>query len=199
MVAYLGITAAQVWSAARDDGARPADAIVVLGAAQYNGRPSPVLAARLDHAVELYEAGLAPVIVVTGGGREGDLVTEGLAGYRYLLARGIPESALLLENGGSNSWQSLAATARFLLDQDRREVLLVSSPYHALRTEHIAAEVGLVGHASPTRSSPEGAWSKLTHYGRETVAVSIGRVIGYGRLVRLDEGVGRARGQSGTG
>jgi len=59
--------------------------------------------------------------------------------------------------------------------------------------------VGLVGHASPTRSSPEGAWAKLTHYGRETVAVSIGRVIGYGRLVRLDEGVGRARGQSGTG
>jgi len=139
LVAYLGITAAQVWSAARSDGARPADAIVVLGAAQYNGRPSPVLAARLDHAVELYEAGLAPVIMVTGGGREGDLVTEGLAGYRYLLARGIPGSALLLENGGSNSWQSLAAAARFLLDQGRREVLLVSSPYHARPTEHIAA------------------------------------------------------------
>ena len=199
VLVYLGVTAAQVWSAARDDGARPADAIVVLGAAQYDGRPSPVLAARLDHAVELFEAGLAPVIVVTGGGRDGDRTTEGLAGYQYLLAHGVPESALLLENGGSNSWQSLAAAARFLLAQGRREVLLVSSPYHALRTEHIAAEVGLVGHASPARSSPEGAWSTLTHYGRETVAVGVGRIIGYRRLVRLDEGVGRVRGEPATG
>lgn len=199
LVVYFLVTAAQVWSASRDRDVSPADAVVVLGAAQYDGRPSPVYAARLDHAIELYQDGVAPVVVVTGGGREGDRTTEALAGYRYLRERGVPESALLLENEGTSSWQSLAAAARFLLEQGRREVVLVSSPYHALRTEHIAREVGLVGHASPTRSSPEGTWSRLVHYSRETVAVGVGRVIGHRRLVSLEAGLGGAQGQSVTG
>jgi uncharacterized SAM-binding protein YcdF (DUF218 family) len=186
-VVYLGVTAFQVWRAARQDQAAPADAIVVLGAAQYDGRPSPVYQARLDHAAELYARDLAPVVVVTGGRRPGDRFTEAAAGAGYLAAHGVPEEAIVLESGGSDSWTSLQAAARVL--GDRREVLLVSSPYHALRTRHIAAEVGLDGRSSPS-ASREGAAERVWHLGSETLRVSAGRILGYGRLVRLGDKVG---------
>jgi uncharacterized SAM-binding protein YcdF (DUF218 family) len=186
-VVYLGVTAFQVWRAARQDQAAPADAIVVLGAAQYDGRPSPVYRARLDHAADLYALDLAPVVVVTGGRRPGDRFTEAAAGAGYLAAHGVPEEAIVLESGGSDSWTSLQAAARVL--GDRREVLLVSSPYHALRTRHIAAEVGLDGRSSPS-ASREGAAERVWHLGSETLRVSAGRILGYGRLVRLGDKVG---------
>jgi vancomycin permeability regulator SanA len=186
-VVYLGVTAFQVWRAARDDQATPADAIVVLGAAQYDGRPSPVYRSRLDHAAELYEQDLAPVVLVTGGRRPGDRFTEAAVGAGYLAAQGVPEEAIVLESGGSDSWTSLQAAARVL--GDRRDVLLVSSPYHALRTRHIAAEVGLDGRSSPS-ASHEGALEKARHLGSETLRVGAGRIVGYGRLVRLGDKVG---------
>ena len=185
--AYLGVTAVEVWRAARQDQAAPADAIVVLGAAQYDGRPSPVYQARLDHAAELYERELAPVVVLTGGRRPGDRFTEAAAGAGYLAARGVPEDALVLESGGSDSWTSLSAAARVL--DDRRRVVLVTSPYHALRTRHIAAEVGLEPRSSPSGSS-EGAGARAWHLASETVRVGAGRLLGYGRLVRLGDRVG---------
>jgi uncharacterized SAM-binding protein YcdF (DUF218 family) len=193
---YLAVTFVQVWRAANRDGAQAADAIV-LGAAQYDGVPSPVLAARLDHAVDLRERGIADIIVVTGGNQPGDRTTEASAGADHLLAHGVPESDIRREVTGTNSWQSLAAAARFLIAEGRTEVVLVSSPYHALRTEEIAREVGLDGRASPASRSSEGLASQLGHLGRETVAVGIGRLIGFGRLVDLDERVGRVR--TGTG
>jgi len=192
VVGYFGVTFVQVWRASRNDAARPAQAIIVLGAAQYNGRPSPVLRARLDHAAKLYEAEIAPIIVLTGGGQPGDRYTEAFAGSVYLRQAGVPGDALRLETGGRNSWQSLAATARFLRDEGIRDVVLVTSPYHALRVEHIAAEVGLDGHASPAKDAPDRAtFGHLTH---ETLAVGIGRIIGYRHLIDLNDRVGRVRG-----
>jgi uncharacterized SAM-binding protein YcdF (DUF218 family) len=186
-VVYLAVTGFQVWRAARQDQAEPADAIVVLGAAQYDGRPSPVYRARLDHAAELYAQDLAPMVLVTGGRRPGDRFTEAAAGAGYLMAHGVPEDAIVLESGGSDSWTSLQAAARVL--GDRRHVLLVSSPYHALRTRHIAAEVGLDGRSSPS-ASHDSAAEKVWHYASETVRVGAGRIVGYGRLVRLGDKVG---------
>ena len=191
---YVGVTFVQVWMASRADDAPTSDAIVVMGAAQYNGRPSPVFAGRLDHAVELYDAGKAEWIVVTGGRREGDEFTEASAAAGYLIARGIPESAMLLESSGENSWQSLAAAARILRDRDLTEVILVSDPYHALRIRAIADEVGLEPHVSPATGS-----SSVSRLVKETAAVSVGRIIGFDRLVRLDDRVGRVRARSGAG
>jgi uncharacterized SAM-binding protein YcdF (DUF218 family) len=186
-VTYLGVTGFQVWRAAREDQARPADAIVVLGAAQYDGRPSPVYRARLDHAAELYQRELAPMVLVTGGRRPGDRFTEAAAGAGYLAAHGVPEDAIVLESGGSDSWTSLQAAARVL--GDRRHVLLVSSPYHALRIRHIAGELGLDAHSSPT-ADHEGYGARAWHLGSETLRVGAGRIVGYGRLVRLGNRVG---------
>ena len=197
VAAYLGVTFIQVVQAAQRDDARAAQAIIVLGAAQYGGVPSPVLKARLDHAVDLYERGLAPVVAVTGGRRAGDSATEASAAAGYLIGRGVPESSLRLESSGTNSWQSLAATARFLAREGIEEVILVSSPYHALRTEHIAEEVGLSGHASPAPGGPGSGVVELARMGRETLAVGVGRVIGHRRLVNLDQRVERVRSEVG--
>lgn len=195
---YLGFTFVQVLQASQRNAAPRAEAIVVLGAAQYNGEPSLVLQSRLDHAVDLYRDGLAPVVVVTGGGQPGDSDTEASAGRSYLIAKGIPDDALRSEVQGTSSWQSLAAAARFLTREGIDDVILVSSPYHALRTEYIAAEVGLAGHASPAPDSPESGLGELVKMGRETVAVGVGRIIGYRRLVNLDERVSQVRSAAGA-
>lgn len=187
-VGYFAVTFVQVWTASRRDAAQPAQAIVVMGAAQYDGRPSPVLKARLDHAAGLYAADLAPIIVLTGGRAPGDRFTEASAAAAYLRGEGVPDANLRLETQGRNSWQSLAATARFLLAEDITDVVLVTSPYHALRVEHIASEVGLDGHASPVPGS--ASFGQLVH---ETLAVGVGRILGHHRLVDLDDRVGRVR------
>jgi uncharacterized SAM-binding protein YcdF (DUF218 family) len=192
-VLYFGITFVQVWQASRSDHAARAQAIVVLGAAQYDGKPSPVLLGRLEHAVELWHDGIAPLIVPTGGNRPGDRFTEASTSASYLIRHGVPESALQLESHGSSSWESLAAAARFLRREGITDVVLVSSPWHALRTEKIAAEVGLHGRASPAHET-ESFGRRLYHLGRETLAVGIGRVVGQRRLVDLDVKVSEVRG-----
>jgi len=188
LVAYVGITFIQVYRASRHDGARQADAIVVLGAAQYDGVPSPVLQDRLDHALELYEADLAPHIVLTGGRQEGDRFTEATAGYNYLRDHGVPDDALLKEVDGHSTWESLAASARFLIARDLTRVVLVTDGYHAYRVEAIAEDSGLDATVSPsdTRLSRANEIRQLT---RETAAVALGRIIGYDRLFRLDNAV----------
>jgi uncharacterized SAM-binding protein YcdF (DUF218 family) len=185
LVLYFGITFVQVWQASQHDGARPAQAIVVLGAAQYGGRPSPVLQERLDHALELYERGLADTIVVTGGKQPADEFTEATAGYNYLRDRGVPDEAILKEVSGTNTWESLQATSRFLQARGISDVLLVSDGYHALRLEAIADELGLHSDVSPTGSASLSRAGKIRALLRETAAVSVGRVIGFRRLVDL--------------
>lgn len=191
---YGVVTFVQVYGASRRDGAREADAIIVFGAAQYNGKPSPVLKARLDHAADLWEQKLAPVIVVTGGRQPGDQFTEATASATYLIqTRHVPDSALLREVSGTTSWESLASAAAFLKRQGRTEVLLVSDPFHAARTTAMASELGLDAHASPTRTSPIKGARALGYIGRETVAVGIGRVVGFSRVAGIDERVDRVR------
>jgi uncharacterized SAM-binding protein YcdF (DUF218 family) len=182
---YYLICLYQVWHSARSDEARPADAIVVLGAAQYDGRPSPVLAARLDHALQLWQSGYAPRIVVTGGKRPGDRFTEATASADYLIARGVPDRAILREVQGTSTWESLAATARILRNRGLESVLVVSDPYHSLRARQTARELGLDAHASPTLTSPVSGWSEWKRMFREAGGVGLARFIGYRRLLQL--------------
>lgn len=180
-VAYVGLTFVQVWQASRRDEARPAGAIVVLGAAQYDGRPSPALEARLDRAFELWDDGLAPVVVVTGGRQEGDRFTEAKAGYNALRDRGVPDEAIRMEVQGRTTYESLAATSRFLREEGIDDVILVSSPSHAARIAGIADDVGLDAVVSPADGG-----ASLRPLLRETAAVSVGQLIGYRRLERFD-------------
>jgi uncharacterized SAM-binding protein YcdF (DUF218 family) len=188
LAAYLTLTFVQVYQASRHDGARAADAIIVLGAAQYDGRPSPVLRDRLDHALELYEAGLADHIVLTGGRQEGDRFTEATAGYNYLREQGVPDEALMKEVHGTSTWDSLRASARFLAGEGMTDVVLVTDDYHAFRVEAIAEEIGLDATVSPTDSRLSGT-SQVRQLLRETAAVAVGRIIGYDRLFRIDHAV----------
>ena len=177
-VLYVVFTFAQVWWTSRHDTSASGDAIVVMGAAQWNGRPSPVLKDRLDHAVELYRAGRAPMIIVTGGKQPGDRVTQGFAGYDYLKAQGVPEEDIKVEVDGRNSYEELSAAAVIVRQAKAGpDVVLISDPYHSLRISQIAEEVGLRPHVSPADTP-----SPLRSLVRETAAVSIGRIIGYRRL-----------------
>jgi uncharacterized SAM-binding protein YcdF (DUF218 family) len=180
---YLMVTFVQLRQQENRDEARRADAIMVLGAAQFNGKPSPVLEARLSHAFDLWQQGLAPIIVVTGGKQPGDKFTEASSGAEYLMGRGVPDEAIRREVQGTTSWESIAASARFLKSEGRTTVLLVSDPYHSLRIKGIAAEVGLTPYTSPTRTSPE--LNVTSHEVKETFGVAVGRIIGYRRLLRL--------------
>jgi uncharacterized SAM-binding protein YcdF (DUF218 family) len=154
------------WRAAQG----PADAIVVLGAAHYGGRPSPVLRARLDHALALWKSGRAERMLLTGGRRDGDLISEAAAGRRYLVRRGVPPKAILLESDGRTSLESIEGTARLLQTwrdslppserarlSKRPSVLLVSDPFHMLRLDVLARLHGLRPLPSPTRTSPISA------------------------------------------
>ncbi|NIR35249.1 MAG: YdcF family protein [Actinobacteria bacterium] len=174
---YVGVTFIQVLVASGEDDRDPADAIVVLGAAQYNGEPSPVLARRLDHALELWEEGVAPLVVTTGSNQPGDVFTEGYAGFEYLRFAGIPEEELLVITDGSSTWEQLAATARQLRARELESVVLVSDPYHAFRLRQIAGEVGL----DASVSSTDGG-SSIRQLLRETASVSLGRILGYRRV-----------------
>ncbi|MDQ6947166.1 MAG: YdcF family protein [Actinomycetota bacterium] len=185
-VVYVAATFAQVWAASRQDQARPVQAIVVLGAAQYNGAPSPDLRARLDHAYDLWKRNLSDVIVVTGGKQPGDRFTEATAAADYLAAKGVPQRAILREVSGRNSWQSLESTSAFLMAQQRVTVLLVSDPFHDKRIALMAGELGLKPFVSPTRTSPLGVGAKVTNYAKETGEVAVGRIIGFRHLVDLN-------------
>lgn len=184
-VAYLGVTAWQVWRASRVDQARPVGAVVVLGAAQYNGTPSPVLVARLEHTLALWHRGVAPVIVVTGGRAVGDRYSEAAAAARYLAAHGVPQAAILREVSGRDSWQSLDATSAFLRKRGTTTVVLVSDPFHDARISLMSSELGLTGWVSPTRTSPIHGSAVLPYMAKETVEVAVGRIIGFRRVARL--------------
>jgi len=181
---YVVVTFGQVWYASHQDDARRAEAIVVLGAAQFNGKPSKVLAARLDHAADLYKRGLAPLIVVTGGKQPGDNFTEAEASANYLAQHGVPGGAIERETTSSNSYDELAATARFLHERGINDVVLVSDPFHAYRINAIAHDVGLNAHVSPTPTSPVHGIDNAEALLRETVAVAAGRLVGFDRLDR---------------
>src|SRR6266513_3892547 len=139
--------------AARDEAAS-ADAIVVLGAAQYNGRPSPVLRARLDHAATLYQRGFAPTVLVTGGVGVGDTLNEANVGHDYLVRLGMPDDAVIPLAGGRDTFTSLKQVQNWFAGRESRRVLLVSDGFHMLRLQIIARRLGLTPYTSPATGSP---------------------------------------------
>lgn len=153
VLAYLA-SFSWVLVASRQDQRRPAGAIVVLGAAQYNGRPSPVLEARLRHALTLYHDKLAPVVVVTGGIGRGDRESEATVGRRWLLTQGMEPGAVVTRPEGNTTAASMAAVADWAEDRGVSQVLLVSDPFHSARLRAEAHRVGLRAWTSPTRTSP---------------------------------------------
>jgi uncharacterized SAM-binding protein YcdF (DUF218 family) len=150
----LAYTTWRIWDQGNQDDGRPADAIVVLGAAQYNGVPSPIYRARLDHAIDLFEEGLAPALVVTGGKLPGDKTTEAEAGRRYAMSKGVPEDAILVEDHGRTTLESLRTVSRMLAERGLRSAVFVSDRTHMLRVLRIAHDEGLEAYGSPTRTSP---------------------------------------------
>jgi uncharacterized SAM-binding protein YcdF (DUF218 family) len=148
----VSAVAVLVWSS-RDE-ARPAQAIVVLGAAQYAGKPSPVLRARLDHALDLWNRHLASLLILTGGTGSGDTTSEAAVGRKYAKKHGVPDSAILVENEGRTTSESMRAVAGMLEVRGLQSALLVSDPFHMLRLRILARRFGFTPYTSPTRTSP---------------------------------------------
>lgn len=168
-----GFVAFRVWHVARIDDRTTADAIVVLGAAQYNGIPTPVFQARLEHAASLYEQGVAPQIITVGGSQPGDLYTEAGSGRAYLTRLGVPPESILAVETGTNTVGSLEAVAQTVRDQGGGSVVLVSDPTHSYRSRMMARDVGLDAWTSPTRHGPAVMTreNQISNIIRETGAV----------------------------
>lgn len=160
---------------------RSADAIVVLGAAQYNGRPSPVLQARLDHALDLYDRGLAPHMIFTGGTGAGDTVSEAEVSRRYAMSHGVPASAIMTERDGLTSAQSVRAAAALMRSAGLESALLVSDSYHMMRLEVLARRSHIVPYRAPAADAPIDAASnrtRLEYVLRESVLFPATTVLG---------------------
>jgi len=153
-IAVAGYTSIRIWGQGLRDDSRPADAIVVLGAAQYNGVPSPIYRARLDHAIDLFDEGLAPRLVMTGGKQPGDKTTEAEAGRAYAIARGVPDEAILVEDRGRTTLESLRTVGTMLHERGLESAVFVSDRTHMLRVLRIARDQGVEAFGSPTRTSP---------------------------------------------
>lgn len=184
-VVYVGVNLALVIRTANTDQARPVDVIVVLGAAQYNGVPSPQLQARLDHTVDLWNEKLAGTVFVTGGKLEGDAHTEAEASRDYLVEHGVPTDVIQMEDTAHSTWQSLSNFADVADAQGWERVLLVTDPFHSLRSRLIAQELGFTAYTSPTQTSPVEGSEELMKEIKEALGISVGRIIGFERLWKL--------------
>jgi len=184
VVVYLGVTAYQVWRTGQRYDPVAAGSIVVMGAAEYNGVPSPDLRARLDQAALLWHERYASSIMVTGSREPGDTFTESQASARYLVGLGIPASAIL-QAGGRNSWDNLSEAAPILAARGDRVVLVVTDRFHEARSLAIASSVGLTPHPTPAQHSPISGPAAVPYYAKESVGVAVGRVIGFDNLDHL--------------
>ncbi|WP_433591256.1 YdcF family protein [Nocardia sp. CA-145437] len=169
----VGGTALHVWQVARIDDYTHADAIVVLGAAQYDGTPSSVFEARLDQAHKLFRKQVAPMIVTVGGKQVGDNYTEAASGKNYLKDQGVPEDRILAVETGSDTLQSVEAVSKALLARGKSSVVLVSDPWHSLRTRTMARDAALSAWTAPTRTGPAVYTRESQAHGifRETFAL----------------------------
>jgi uncharacterized SAM-binding protein YcdF (DUF218 family) len=190
LLAYLAVTAVQVWLTSRRYDPHPAGAIVVMGAAQYDGVPSPDLAARLDEAELLWRQGYAHTIVVTGSKEPGDRYTEAEASAHYLTAVGRVPAADIVEAGGNDSWENLADAAPALAARGDTTVLIVTDPFHEARSMAIASSLRLDPSPTPTRSSPIKGAATIPYFAKETVGVALGRIIGFSHLGDLHGSLG---------
>ena len=179
---YFFVSLLQVWNTGRSADRQPVGAIVVLGAAQYDGRPSPQLQARLDHALELWNLNLASYIVVTGGKQEGDRFTEAATSRKFFESSGVASDLIFEENSGTTTYASLFAVSQVARDLEIDRVLIVSDPFHLLRAELIANEVGLKASSSSTRSSVIQGGDAFRRNLQEAVGVAVGRLVGFQRV-----------------
>ena len=184
-VLYVVANIAQVWVVGRSDQARSVDAIVVMGVAQYDGRPSPQLQARLDHVLALWGTGVTQLVITTGGNQPGDRFTEARASADYLIAGGVDETLIAMEDLGSTSLQSLRGVAEIMKSRNLESVLIVTDPYHALRSRLIAQDLGLVAFVSPTPSSTVRGNTELRRMINEGLGVSVAYILGFERLDSL--------------
>jgi len=171
VVALVVVTAVRVVVAGRDDDRRPSDAVVVLGAAQYNGEPQDYLTARLDHSADLFAEGVAPRVLTTGGNQPGDQFTEAEAGAIYLQDRGVPDEAIQPVAEGTDTLTTMLAVARVMDEQGMDSAVVVTDPSHTLRATAMLSDLGIDAVGSPTRTGPasdSGAWSAARYTARET-------------------------------
>jgi uncharacterized SAM-binding protein YcdF (DUF218 family) len=188
-VLYAGLTTFEVWRVGGSDGPVAADAIVVMGAAQYDGRPSPLLQARLDHALLLWEKGVAPVIVVTGGNQPGDRFTEASSSAAYLESAGVPPAVIVQEDSSRSTWEAINAVRQMAwtdpLLRGAATYIFVTDPFHSLRTRLIAEENGFEATTSATQTSPMGAGTAFSKHVKEGLGVAAGRIIGFETLWKI--------------
>jgi uncharacterized SAM-binding protein YcdF (DUF218 family) len=180
VVLLIGSTSLAIWWTARQDSSPASDAIVVLGSAQYNGVPSSIFEARLEHAIALYEDGVAPVILTVGGKADGDQFAEAEAGRDYLAGSGIPAEALLAVPEGGDTLESIRAVSATFTEQGWSRAVLVSDPWHAMRAERMAEDAGLDAESSPTRQGPavQTRATQFRYILRETAAYLLYRATG---------------------
>ena len=178
--ASFASTALAIWWTARQDARPQSDAIVVLGSAQYNGVPSSIFEARLEHALRLYEQGVAPVVVTVGGKAAGDQFTEAEAGRDYLARAGVPAEALLAVPEGVDTLESMRAVGTAFAERGWETAVLVTDPWHAMRAERMAEDAGMEAGSSPTRQGPavQTRATQLRYILRETAAYLLYRVTG---------------------
>jgi uncharacterized SAM-binding protein YcdF (DUF218 family) len=179
-VLLIASTALAIWWTARQDSRPASEAIVVLGSAQYNGVPSSIFEARLEHAISLYEDGVAPVIVTVGGKADGDQFAEAEAGRDYLAGSGIPDEALLAVPEGVDTLESIRAVSTAFAERGWSRAVLVSDPWHAMRAERMAEDAGLDAESSPTRQGPavHTRATQVRYILRETAAYLLYRATG---------------------
>ena len=185
IVMYFAVSLFQVWSTGQSHHQGSVDAIVVMGAAQYDGRPSPQLQARLDHVVELWNQGVAPTVIVTGGNQPGDRFTEAESSTNYLVEQGVPAVVILAEDTGHSSWESLQNVVALARERGITRILLVSDPYHTLRVRLMAEELGFQAYTSSTQTGPVKGWNNFKRHLQEAAGVALGRVLGFERVESL--------------
>jgi uncharacterized SAM-binding protein YcdF (DUF218 family) len=181
LIVYFAVCVVQVWLTSRQYDPHPADVIMVMGAAQYNGVPSPDLAARLNEALKLFRKDDASLIIVTGGKEKGDVYTEAQASASYLHDQGVPLSDIL-QAGGNTTYQNVADAAPQLLARHAVTVLVTTDPFHEDRSMAISSSFGLTPSPTPTQTSPIKGWSTVPYFLKEAVGVGLGRIIGFNHL-----------------
>ena len=186
LLVYFAVSLVQVWLTSREYDPHPAAAIMVMGAAEDNGKPTLDLQARLKEAVILFQDGDARLIVVTGSKEKGDVYTEAGVSKSYLEQKGVPASDIL-EAGGTNSYENVADAAPQLISRHATSVLVTSDPFHEDRSMAIASSLGLTPSPTPTRTSPINGWSTVPYFLKEAVGVGLGRIVGFNHLEWLHD------------
>ena len=176
VAAYLTFIASEIQRQSNIDEARPTDVIIVMGAAEYRGKPSPVLRARIDHALDLYRRKLAPRILTTGGAGGDPVYTEGEVARNYLVRQGVPSEAILVESEGESTWQSTAIAAEMMRRMNLRSAIVVSDGYHIFRTKKMLEFRGLDVYGSPRPEEPKGTWREKSLFFRQAVGYLLWQV-----------------------